>query len=79
MNNLRKNLLLTIHPGKCKLLIISRTSFTGPLNTIKITNEDVKVVDSAKCLGITIDSKLSWETHIQALCKSLSSKLKKLY
>ena len=30
---------LTIHPGKCKLLIISRESFVGPLNTIKINNE----------------------------------------
>ena len=70
---------LTIHPGKCKLLIFSRTKVSGPINTIKFRDKHAEVVDSAKCLGVVIDSKLSWEAHLQSQCKALSLKLKKLY
>ena len=68
---------LTIHPGKCELLIISRNNFFGPVNTVRINNVCVKVVDNSKSIGLIIDSKLSWNTHVQAQSKSFFVKLKK--
>ena len=40
---------------------------------------NIEVVNNYKCLGITIDHNLSWETHTSKICKSFSAKRKKLY
>ena len=74
----RKN-SLTIHPGKCKILVISKQKFVGPLKAINIYNKPVEVVHSTKCLGVTIDRNLSWEPHISNVCKKFNAKVKKLF
>ena len=40
---------------------------------IKIGNETIKQVSKTKFLGIIIDDKLTWDAHINNLCKKLSS------
>ena len=70
---------LTIHPGKCKLLLISRKKCFGPMQNIQICGTSVEIVNSTKCLGIEIDSKLSWNPQIDVVCKNLNAKIKKLY
>ena len=70
---------LTIHPKKCKIIIISRKKFIGPLPQVSISGKHIEVVNKCKCLGNTIDQNLSWETHTSNICKSLSAKIKKLY
>ena len=39
---------------------------------VKIEDEIIKQVSETKFLGITIDNKLSWDTHINKLSKKLS-------
>ncbi|MEO0684754.1 MAG: reverse transcriptase domain-containing protein [Cyanobacteria bacterium J06649_11] len=70
---------LSIHPKKCKVLIISKRRFIGPLQEITINSQPVEVVAHCKCLGIHIDQNLSWHQHVIETCKSFSAKLKKLY
>ena len=71
--------LLTIHSGKCKIMTVSRNKFIGPLPQVTINGKHVEVVNSRKCLSITIDHNLSWETHTSNVCKSFSEKVKRLY
>ena len=70
---------LTIHQERCKILIVSGEHFVGPLQQVTINNKPIEFVNNSKCLGLTIDSKLSWQAHIQKLCKSFSGKIKNLY
>ena len=71
---------LTIHPGKCKVLILSKNPFIGPLqNIIKVNGKSVECVQSTKCLGVIIHHQLSWGDHISETCKNFHAKIKKLY
>ena len=70
---------LTIHPDKCKVLILSKNRFIGPLKNIEICGKSVDIVNSTKCLGVTIDDELKWDAHIQKASKRFSVKVKKLY
>ena len=54
---------------KSKLLVIAR----NPLE--KFERADVKVVDSLKILGVHINKKLNWNTHIDALYRKASQRL----
>ena len=69
---------LTIHPTKCKVIIISRKSFTGSLKPVKWGNKCLEYTDKVKVLGIYIDNKLTWKPHIKELTKSFNALLKSL-
>ena len=66
---------LKVHESKTKALIISSQNFIGPLPRLTYTNSTIKLKQSAKCLGLTIDSKLSWQEHLKNVCKSFSNKV----
>jgi len=66
-----RNNKLTIHVGKSEAMIISHTAFYGSLGD-KILN----VVSETRCLGIIIDSQLSWNSHTEHLCKSFGKKVR---
>ena len=60
---------MQFHPDKCQILQI--TNKRNPINsTYYIHGTSLKLFDSAKYLGITIDSKLSWDPH----CKNTYNK-----
>ena len=69
---------LSIHPDKTKIMIISKTNFTGPLQPISLNGNIIKYVSSSKCLGMIVDTKLNWKSQIDNVSSDLSSKLKKL-
>ena len=69
---------LKIHPSKCKVMLISRKSFTGPLKPVKWGNKFLEYTDKVKVLGIYIDNKLPWKPHIKELTKSFNVQLKSL-
>ena len=54
---------MEFHPGKCQVITI--TNKTKPtVNTYFIHNIPLKIFNSVKYLGVTIDSKLTWTDHV---------------
>ena len=55
---------LSLNVAKSKLLYFTNKNRNSLQNiTIKINNETLKEVDSAKYLGVYMDNKLNWSTH----------------
>ena len=40
-------------------------------HNIKLDNTDIEVVTSMKFLGLIIDEKLSWKTHVDGICRTI--------
>ena len=70
---------LTIDPKKCKIIILSKQKFIGPLPCVKINDNNIDIVEKTKCLGVIIDNRLTWNAHATHVCKAFSIKVKKLY
>lgn len=66
---------LIANESKSEALIISSQNFIGPLPRLAFGNSFIEYKSSSKCLGVTIDSKLSWQEHIKNVCKSFSNKV----
>ena len=65
---------MEFHPGKCQYLKI--TNKKKPINSIyKIHNTPISETDSAKYLGVVIDTKLKWKPHFSELTKKCNSTL----
>ena len=59
---------MEFHPNKCKLLRV--TNKTKPiLADYHIHNENLECVENAKYLGVIINKRLKWNTHIDMVCK----------
>ncbi len=67
---------LTIHEGKTDVLILDSKNFIGPLLPIKLGQSLIQYKSYSDCLGVRIDSKLSWNDHIKRACKSFNGKKK---
>ena len=44
-------------------------------SALKLVNSDIEQVDSQKLLGVTIDKHLSFDVHVEELCKKLSQRI----
>ena len=65
---------MEFHPDKCQVLRI--TNKTKPIQVYyNIHNIRLSKVESAKYLGVTIDSKLNWRTQCNTLCNKANSTL----
>ena len=65
---------MEFHPQKCQVLrITNKRNFIK--NTYKIHGISLQETYSAKYLGITIDSKLSWKDHINSTSKKANKTL----
>ena len=62
------------HKSKTEAMIVSNQNFISPLPSLVYGNSTVEYKQSSKCLGLTIDSKLSWQEHIKYVCNSFSNK-----
>ena len=56
-------------------MIISRSTFIGPLPALRYGTKTIELKSSSKCLGLTIDNKLSWQDHIRNVCILFNKKL----
>jgi len=64
---------MEFNPQKYKHLTI--TNKTKPINSVySIHNETLEKVSNAKYLGVTLNRKLKWNTHIDAICKKANQK-----
>ena len=68
----------TVHTGKTEAMIISNTYFVGPLQPVMFGNNMIKYVTESTALGVKIDNKLKWKSHLTKVTNSFNSKLKEL-
>ena len=66
---------LTPHPVKCETLLVSKSSFVGPIAPVRIGNSFVNQVNKSRLLGTVVDNKLSWTPHLMDLKKCFAIKL----
>ena len=69
-----KENLMEFHPGKCQVLRITNKDFPI-LADYNIHNVPLSHVDSAKYLGVTIDSNLNWKANCNSVCSKANSTL----
>ena len=62
---------LTLNHTKTKFMIVSKRGRSAAIN-IRINNHEIEQVNSIVYLGLTIDSKLTWDSHIKQLESDLS-------
>ena len=73
----RKPLILNTDKTVCLVLGTWQRRATVPDCSInlRIGDKSLQQVPTAKLLGLTVDETLSWDAHIDALCKKISNKL----
>ena len=73
---------MSLNPHKTKLMVIAtiqkRQNITTELPTLCIAEEPVEIVDSHRVLGVMIDNNLSWHSHVNYMCKTLTKKVYQL-
>ena len=67
------NNYMKVNTGKSHLLLSGNSRATATIDNSYIESEDEQVL-----LGITIDSNLTFENHINSICKKTSQKLNAL-
>ena len=69
---------LTLNLTKTEFLIITsrqRRVYLSDNPSLTINNFPIEQVSSTKSLGLFIDENLSWNTHIETVCRKISSAL----
>ena len=66
-----------VNPGKFQIMFLGSNIDNSKI-TFMIENKRVKSRSEVKLLGITIDDKLSFSTHIEDLCSTASNRLRVL-
>ncbi len=72
------DLILTnfqIQPKKCKEIRISFKQVPSNFSNLHINGNFIEVVDSFQVLGMTIQSNLKWDQHVEKICKKASKRL----
>lgn len=70
---------LSINALKTKAMLFSPSRNCNPKITVSIDNVVVEFVDRLKILGVIVDNKLSFESHISHLASTVNFSLMRLY
>ena len=57
-------------------MILAKRDFIGPLKPVKLGDTTIKITNKAKCLGMVVGNKLSWEKQVKKIKNDLSCILK---
>ena len=60
---------LTVNPEKAEAMLFTRKFKTKPVTGLKLFDKEMKASKEAKYLGIVLDSKLNWGSHLQYVCR----------
>jgi len=55
---------------------MTHKAFCGPVRPIKLGDKTLNVVYETRCLEVIIDPQLSWNSHLEHVCKSFGKKVK---
>ena len=67
-----------LHPSKSKLMFIGSSYNLNNKNTehpVVVNNIPVSRTDTHKCLGVQVDEKLIWHSHIDMICKKAGASI----
>ena len=78
LNKWAKENFMTIHPAKTDLMLLSKSTFIGPLQNICLGPNELSFISKTTCLGVQLDDKLCWSSHVKSLSKRFSARVKKL-
>ena len=57
------------------MIMQRKSTFTGPIQALRLGNNIIKWTTSERLLGVQVDNKLSWSDHAANVAKSFASKL----
>ena len=66
---------MVLHPGKTKCMLITtrqKYQLSRPKLALKLNENNIEQVKCHKMLGLTIDSELNWNIHVNNLIKRIS-------
>ena len=66
---------MTLNPGKCHYIVIGNGDLS---HEIMLNNSKITSSNEEKLLGIFVDSKLHFESHIGSLCRKVTQKINAL-
>ena len=64
---------MCFNPEKCEVLRVTRRTKNVIQSSYRIRNTALKLVSSAKYLGVIIDSKLNFNEHVDCICKKANT------
>lgn len=70
---------LLINASKTKAIMFRNSSREVVYPTIKVGDEDIRFVDSFKCLGVILDDRLNFGRHMDVLSTRVTFGLRRLY
>ena len=73
----KKNQMM-VNPDKFQVIIIDKKKGDHTNENVVIDNKQIKTVSSVELLGIQLDDKLNFSTHISNICKSAANQLNAL-
>ena len=60
---------LSVNPDKVNMILFITTYKAKPIRGVQLGGKPVKLVNEAKYLRVTLDSKLNWGKHISNICE----------
>ena len=66
---------MTLNPGKCHYMVIGNKELS---HEIMLNNNETTSSNEEKLLGIPLDSKLNYESHVTSLCRKTGQKINAL-
>ena len=65
---------MTANPDKFQVIFMGLEK--GQILNLEINGISIRTTEEVKLLGITIDSKLQFQSHVEAICKTANQKVK---
>ena len=63
---------LTVNPEKAEAVLFTRKYNTKPVIGLKLFDKEIRASNEAKYLGVILDSKLNWSSHLKYDCGNVT-------